>query len=93
MDRLWEARAFWYSSAAAVLVCLVAMFVAPTGATQRQAAPAATNPSAAALAQELSRALGDGPALERQLTAQLSATAESGTSRGISMDELLRSIQ
>ena len=32
LDRLWESHAYWYSSAAAVLVCLIALFLAPDGA-------------------------------------------------------------
>jgi len=93
LDRLWESHAYWYSSAAAVLVCLIALFLAPDGAPSRQVVISSANPTAAALAKELARALGDGPALERQLTVQLSGTAVSGGDRAVSPDELLRSIQ
>ena len=29
LDRVWESRAFWYTTAAAVVVCLTAILLAP----------------------------------------------------------------
>jgi anti-sigma-K factor RskA len=93
LDRLWESRAFWYSSAAAVLVCLVAMLVAPSEAAPREIATVSTNPAAVALAKELAASLGDGPALERRLIAQLSGTEEPPGNHELFRHDLLRSIQ
>jgi hypothetical protein len=93
LNRLWESRAFWYSSAAAVFVCLVAIFVASDGAPPREIAAVSMNPAAKALAQEIARTLGDGPALERRLTAQLAGTGATVGNHELSRSELLRSIQ
>lgn len=93
LDRLWESRAFWYSAAAVVLVCLVAMFVAPSKAAPREIAAVSTNPAVVTLAKELAVSLGDGPALERRLIAQLSGTEASPGKHEFLRSDLLRSIQ
>jgi anti-sigma-K factor RskA len=95
LDRLWESRAFWRSAAAVVLVCLVAIFVAPAGATPRQAAPVAADPIVVAAAKELAASLGDGPVLERRLIAQLSGTEAPSGSHELFRNDLflLRNIQ
>ena len=93
VDRLWGARALWCSYATVVLVCLIAIFVASGDTTSYKAAAPSTNPAAVALAHEIARTLGDGPALERRLALQLSGTGATPGWREISQTELLRSIQ
>ena len=95
VDRVWESRAFWYSAAATVLLCLIAIFAAPTNGQTRQLAmipPAQPPPATVALAKELAASLGDGPALERQLTAMLTGPAAGGQ-EAFNRAELWRSIQ
>lgn len=93
LDRLWESRAFWRSAAAIVLVCLVAIFISAGGATPRQAAPVAADPIVVAAAKELAASLGDGPALERRLTAQLSGMEAPPGNHELFRLDLLRSIE
>ncbi|MGD1000914.1 MAG: hypothetical protein ABSA67_09485 [Candidatus Brocadiia bacterium] len=93
LDRLWESRAFWRSAAAVVLVCLVAIFVAPAGATPGNAAQVAADPIVVAAAKELAASLGDGPVLERRLIAQLSPTEAPARNHEFFSHDLLRSTQ
>lgn len=92
-DRLWASRTYWYSTAAAALISLAAVLVtsgAPASATVAALPP---DPSAADMAKEIARALGDGPALEKRLAAAFSGAQSTGAGGTISKDELLRSVQ
>ena len=78
VDRLWKSRKLWYSAAATVLLCLVAIFSAPDGMpspNQSSVAPPAPSPATVATAKELAASLGDGPALEQRLTSMLTGPA------------------
>ncbi len=93
VDRVWESRGFWYSAAATVLLCLVAIFITPTDRQPRQVAMTPPTPATVALAKDLAQTLGDGPALELRLLAQLSKTEVPSGHDTLSQTELLRSIQ